>query len=201
MNIIWYGQTCFRVLSSQGKNHSVNILIDPPEKGSGLRLPKLEADILLSTQNKKISGSGFVISGPGEYDVKGVYIEGIFLSGNKTIYTIGTEGIRVCHLGLLDKTELNSDKMERIGEVDILMVPVGGGMALDAKGAVKIISQIEPKIIIPMYYKIPKVKEKLDSVDKFLKELGIKSLEPLQKLSIKKKDISPDEAKIIVLKA
>jgi len=212
MNIAWHGQTCFRIISQQGKNGSVNILIDPPEKETGLRSPKLEADILLSTTNKKISNGAFLILGPGEYDIKGTYIQGIpgfsnisqrkgeqNISNEITIYTIETGGMKICHLGMVGQEELKSEQLEEIGDVDILMIPIGGGRTVDARGAVKIMSQIEPKIIIPMYYRIPKLKTKLDGLDKFLKILGIKSLQPLPKLSIKKKDLSEEEAKIIVL--
>ncbi len=200
-----------------------DILIDPPEKGIGLRSPKLEADILLSTRpggaglaftdlskaatGKKISNKAFLIFGPGEYDVKGTYIQGIAVASvnnqsleQATIYTIESEGMKICHLGLLSQEELKSEQLEKIGDIDILIVPIGGGKTIDAKGAVKIMSQIEPKIIIPMYYRIPNLKIKLDGLDKFFKTLGIKSLEALPKLSIREKDISEEEAKIIALK-
>ncbi|MDD2732163.1 MAG: MBL fold metallo-hydrolase [Candidatus Pacebacteria bacterium] len=205
MNINWCGQTCFRIISSRLKNGSVNILIDPIDDGSGLRLPKIDADILILTHDagsiKGVSSSAFVIDGPGEYDIKEAYIKGIDSSGeNKSaIFTIETEEMKICHMGLISQTELSSDQLEKIGEVDVLMVPVGGKRSLDAKSAIKIISQIEPKITIPMYYQIPKLKEKLDSLDVFLKSLGIKSLAPVPKLSIKKKDLSSEEAKIVVL--
>jgi len=212
MNITWRGQTCFRLNAQKNRNGSVNILIDPfLNKESGLRSPKLEADIFLisdgSENNKKklsaIDKNGFLISGPGEYDIKGVYIKGIQTATKEKepaiIYTIEDEEIKICHLGKLGQEELSSEQIEKIGEVDILMVPIGGGEALNAKEAIKIMAQIEPKITIPMYYQIPKLKTKLSGLNEFLKELGIKSLQPLAKLSIKKKDISKDEAKIIAL--
>ncbi len=215
MNISWYGQTCFRIITQKGKDGQVNILIDPPQKESGLRSPKLEADILLFTNpdDERIKESpwskeSFLITGPGEYEIKGVYIEGIsslrlvshgLTAQNDTIYTIETEGIKICHLGKLAQGDLTSNQMEKIGEVDILMIPIGGAETIDAKAAVKIMAQIEPRITIPMYYRFPKLKIKLDTIDKFLKVLGIKRLEPLPKLSIKKKDILLEEAKIIVL--
>lgn len=206
MTITWYGQTCFRINTLKSRNGSVNILIDPFEKEIGLRPPKTEADILLVTHDNKrtLSGNFFLINGPGEYDVKGVYIQGILgkkeeVSENTTIYTIEAEKMKICHLGKLGQKELFPNQIERIGKVDILMVPIGGKETLKADAAVKIMSQIEPKIIIPMYYRIPKLKVKLEGLDKFLKSLGIKSLEPLPKLSIKKKDISEEEAKIIIL--
>ncbi len=253
MNINWYGQTCFRIGAQKNKNGLVNILIEPflnpsdgldgsnhrADKESGFRLPKFEVDILLldkgfGNEKKEMSlvkGSNFLITGPGEYDVKGVCIQGISAktrvpisrSGqvkgeNTVIYTIKSEGIKICHLGRLGEEELSSDQVEKIGEVDILMIPIGGEETISAKEALKVMAQIEPKITIPMYYKVPKlnpfreeknrqkgkriskdVKTNLGSLDEFLKILGIKSLQPLAKLSIKKKDISKDEAKIIVL--
>lgn len=218
MNITWYGQTCFRINTQRNKNGIVNILIDPLDKEGGFRSPKLEADIFLSSNGSEIKGKKlspandnyFSIIGPGEYDIKGVCIQGLSAktrgSGRaeekKTvIYIIESEKIKICHLGRLGGEELPPDQVEKIGEVDILMVPIGGNETINAEEALKIMSQIEPKIIIPMYYQIPKLKVKLGSLNEFLKLLGIKSLPPLAKLSIKKKDISKEEAKIIVLES
>lgn len=216
MNINWYGQSCFQISSSQGKNNHISMVIDPfDESTTGLRLPKLQADIVLITHDhsdhnnvKAVSGSGFIIKGPGEYDIKKVFIQGIsgyhddvqgMQRGSITIYTIETEGIRICHLSDLGQKELTSDQLDKIGDIDILMIPIGGVYTIDAAGAVKIMAQIEPRVIIPMHYNIPKLKIKLDDIDKFLKNLGIKKPESLPKLSIKKKDISTEEAKIIIL--
>jgi len=195
MNINWYGQTCFKISLSKAKEGQ-DIIIDPPTKDSGLRGPKLEADILLSTDSKeKIpSGNYFLITGPGEYDIKEIYIQGIGAQG-ATFYTIEAEDMKLCHLGRTTQKELTSEQIELIGEVDILFLPLG----LESKTGVKIMSQIEPKVIIPMYYKISKSKEKLDSIDSFLKVLGIKNLEKTPKLSIKAKDLPREEVKIIEL--
>lgn len=216
MQIVWHGQSCFQITTSQGKNNQVNIVIDPFDETIGLRVPKLEANILLISHPhhdhnnvKAVSGDPVLISGPGEYEVKEVFIQGIPSfhdsslgkeRGQNTIYTIETEEIRLCHLGDFGQKELTSEQIEKIGEVDILMIPVGGIYTISAKESAKVMSQIEPSIIIPMHYQIPKLRLKLDGLDKFLKIMGIKKIEPLAKLSIKKKDISPEEAKIIVLK-
>jgi L-ascorbate metabolism protein UlaG (beta-lactamase superfamily) len=216
MNIFWKGQACFQIIATPAKNSQVKIVIDPYSEELGLRLPKLEADILLITHHhqdhnnvKGVIGSPFLIEGPGEYEVKGNFIQGIHSwhddkegkeRGNNTIYTIDIEETRICHLGDFGQRELYSEQLEKIGNVDILMIPVGGVYTIDAKGALKIMSQIEPKITIPMHYAIPKLRVKLDGLDKFLKEIGVKSIEPLPKLSVKKRDISEDTAKIIVLK-
>ena len=174
MNINWYGQTCFKISVSGAKNGQINIIIDPPTKDSGLRGPKLEADILLSTDMKeKIpTGSYFSVTGPGEYDIKNIHIQGL-KAENATIYTIEAEDMKLCHLGRITQKELTSEQIELIGEVDILFLPIG----TDSKQGVKMMSQIEPKVIIPMHYKISKSKEKLDSINSFLKVLGIIKLQ------------------------
>ncbi len=222
MQIIWQGQSCFQIITAHNKNEQVFITIDPFSEEIGLRVPKLEADILLISHNhpdhndiKAVQARNgrqnlFLISGPGEYEIKEVYIQGIPAfhdekngkeRGENTIYTIEAEDLKLCHLGDLGQKELTGEQLDKIGDVDVLMVPVGGGgYTISAKEALKIMSQIEPKITIPMHYQIPKLKLKLDGADKFLKALGVRKIEPQNKLTIKKKDISSEEAKIIVLK-
>ena len=216
MQIIWQGQALFQITSSQGKNNTTRIIIDPFSKEIGLRVPKLESEIVLVTHQhhdhnnaNAVDGNPIIIDGPGEYESRGIFMKGIQSfhdnsqgkeRGLNTIYTITAEdNIRLCHLGDLGQAELSEEQLEAIGDIDVLMIPVGGVYTISSKEAVKIISQIEPRIIIPMHYGVPKLKVKLEPVDKFLKAFGIKSLEPLKKLSIKKKDINPEEAKIITL--
>jgi len=216
MNISWFGQSCFQIITGNSKEKGISIVIDPFSEDIGLKLPKLEADILLVTHShsdhnniKAVSGNYFLISEPGEYEVKNIFIQGIQSfhddskgkeRGENTIYTIEAEELKICHLGDLGQNELEKEQLEAIGDVDILMIPVGGVFTISYKEAIKIMSQIEPKIIIPMHYHLPKLKIKLDGVEKFLKSLGIKNLTPAKKLSIKKKDLSPEEAKIVLLK-
>jgi len=228
MNIFWHGQSCFEIITIPAKNSQVKIVIDPFSEEIGLRVPKLEADILLVSHShrdhnniKAVSSPTsasppFLISGPGEYEIKNVFIRGIPSwhdnsrgqeRGENTIYTIEAEDLKLCHLGDLGQKELTEEQLEKIAEVDILMIPVGGVPHQDqwwgtisTKEVPKIMSQIEPKITIPMHYVLPKLEIKLDGLDKFLKSLGIKSITAENKLSIKKKDILPEKAKIIVLK-
>ncbi|XOB40265.1 MAG: MBL fold metallo-hydrolase [Candidatus Nealsonbacteria bacterium] len=216
MKIVWHGHSLFQITTNPEKNNQVQIVIDPFDKSIGLRVPKLEADILLVTHQhydhnniKAVSGNPFLIEGPGEYEVKGVFIRGILSfhddsrgkeRGMNTIYVMESEDIKLCHLGDFGQKELTEEQMEKIGEIDILMIPVGGNYTISLKEVAKIMSQLEPKITIPMHYAIPKLKIKLNPLNRFLKMFGIKSLTPLNKLSIKKKDIPADEAKIIVLK-
>ena len=131
MNIVWHGQSCFQITSAQSKNGQANIVIDPFDESFGLRLPKLEADILLMTRKnyehsgaRNVSGSPFVIDGPGEYETKEVFIEGLPISpasekekSSNTIYTIETEEIRICHLGAFNQKELTDAQIEKIGDI------------------------------------------------------------------------------------
>ncbi len=215
MQIIWHGQSFFEIIAGRAKNGQVVLVIDPFSEEIGLRFPKVSADIVAVTSDlpdhnnaKAVAGNSneapFLISGPGEYEVKEIYIQGILSNKNNgkenTIFTIKAEDLKICHLGDLAQKELTSEQVEQIGDVDVLMIPVGGNNTIDGKEALKIMSQIEPKIIIPMHYMLPKLKTKLEDADKFLKSVGVKKVEPLPKLTIKKKDISEEEVKIIILK-
>jgi hypothetical protein len=216
MQIIWHGLSCFQVVAASAKGEHVTLLIDPlNEEETGLRTPKSNADIVILTNkqytvtNSKKTGaqdSAFMIDGPGEYEVKGVHVQGIpsltTKEGKKTqntIYSIEAEDIQVCALGNLQQAELTEEQIEKIGNVDILMCPVGDGTAVDAKEALKVMSQIEPSIVIPTNYQVPKLKMNLGALEEFLKAAGVGPIEPLPKLTIKKKEISAEEAKIIVL--
>jgi len=215
MTINWHGQSCFQIISSRNKNSQTSIVIDPFSENTGLKVPKLEADILLVSHNhedhnniKAIQGNPFLIDSPGEYEIKNIYIRAIPSfhdnssgkeRGFNIIYTIEAEDLKICHLGDFGQKEFSPEQVEKINHVDILMIPVGGVYTISAKETVRIISQIEPSIVIPMHYNLPKLKIKLESLDTFLKTMGIKKIEPIAKLSVKKKDIVPEEAKIIVL--
>ncbi len=215
MQIVWKGQSCFQITTSQNKNGQKSIVIDPFNETLGLRIPKLEADILLITHNhpdhnnvKAVLGNPFLIEGPGEYEIQGIFIQGIpsFHDNNKgkdrgrnTCYTIETEDMKVCHLGDLGQRELTEEQIGDIGEIDILMIPVGGVYTIDGAEASKIISQIEPKIVIPMHYDLPKIKSKIEGVEKFLKVMGKKGVDTQDKFSIKMKDLPQEETEIVVL--
>ena len=194
-------------------------MIDPFEDSLGLKLPPQEADIVIITHghfdhnNVKVArGTPFVIDSPGEYEVKSVFVQGIKTfhddvegkeRGLNTVYTISAEGITLCHMGDFGQKELTPEQVEKIGLVHVLMIPVGGTYTINGKEAGKIISQIEPKIIIPMHYALPRLKVKLAPVDEFLRTMGKKGLEPQGKLSLKAKDVAgeKEEAEIVVLQA
>jgi len=245
MQIIWHGQSCFELVFAKGKGEHITVLIDPPDESKvGIKIPKTDAQVVLLTNKaytasdgdiKKNTGAAFVVNGPGEYEIKGVYVRGIdsnfgkpaaakiddeekasirktavkesgksasagdMAGKNSTIYTIEAEDLKLCHLGNFQEAELNQTQVEKIGNIDILMFPVGNGRGVGAKEALKIVSQIEPSIAVPMNYQIPKLKLDADDLGGFLKAAGVAAVEPLPKLTIKKKEIQPEEAKIIVL--
>ncbi|MCH8741406.1 MBL fold metallo-hydrolase [Patescibacteria group bacterium] len=215
MQIIWYGQSCFQLIFSRRKEEKITFVIDPFSTEIGLRLPKIEADVLLVTHShndhsnvKGIPGDHFLINGPGEYEIKGIFIQGIECfhdefqgkeRGKTTTFIIEGDEMKLCHLGDFGQKELTPDQLEKIGNVDILMIPVGGVYTISAQEASRVISQIEPKIVIPMHYYISNLKIKLDNLDKFLKVMGVKSTEVLNKLIIKKGDLSEDGMQIKVL--
>lgn len=220
MVIQWYGQACFKITARWTAPQSVKseeavLVIDPFDKKLGLRPVGGRADIVLVTHEHfdhnnaaALRGEPFVIRGPGEYDIKEIYIRGIpAFHDNKegkergltTIYTLESEGIRLCHLGDLGQEELLAEQLEAIGDVDILMIPVGGVYTIDGEGARKIINQIEPAIVLPMHYALRGLSVKLNKPEEFLKVFGAKNPETLPKLTIKKKDINPEETKVVLL--
>ncbi|MBI1971402.1 MAG: MBL fold metallo-hydrolase [Candidatus Wildermuthbacteria bacterium] len=220
MQVIWKGQACFQLLISRAKEEPLKIVIDPYAGSfTGLRELSLDADIALFTHDhadhnnakalRQAQGKPpFVIANPGEYEVQGVFIKGIPSyhdqsegkeRGLNTIYCIEGEDIQVCHLGDLGQKELTSQQLELIGDVDILLIPVGGVYTIDAKGAVGIVHQLEPRIVIPMHYAIPKLKFTLAGPEEFLKAMGAKGVQPQEKLTVKAKDLSGEETQVVVL--
>ena len=215
MYIIWHGQSFFELIIRGRDNGEVKMAIDPYDKSIGLRLPKVSADILLVSHQHKdhnnisaVLGKPFIIDGPGEYEIKDVFIKGIPAfhdeaegkeRGGVVMYKIEAEDIKLAHLSDLGQRELTDSQLEALGEVDALILPVGSSHSLDAKGAANIISQIEPRLVIPMHYKIPKLKIALEPVSKFLKTMGAEGAKPEKKLKLTPKTLPAEETKIIVL--
>jgi L-ascorbate metabolism protein UlaG (beta-lactamase superfamily) len=213
--ITWAGNSCFQISVSNSRDHSADIVIDPFDEETGLKLPNFSADILLVTHQhhdhnniKGVKGDPFVISGPGEYEIKEVFIQGIPAfhddkegkeKGLNTIYTIEAEDLRFCHLGDLGQKQLTDEQVDKIGQVDVLMIPVGGKYTIDSSEAQRIIGQIEPKIVIPMHYALPKIKTDLDDVSKFLKTMGKPSISPVDKLTIKTSTLPKEGSSEIVV--
>ncbi len=215
MDIYWGGQALFKL---KGKNATV--LIDPfdPEF-TGLKLPKdISADVVLSTHDhgdhnntgvvKTESGENPpVFKDPGEYEVSGAVITAISAfhdstegkeRGRNTIFHIMQDGLNIVHLGDLGQSTLSEEQLNQIGDTDILLIPVGSVYTIDGKAASGIVSQLEPKIIIPMHFKTEGLKFELEGVEGFLKEMGAESVTAVPKLSITKEKL-PEEPTVVVL--
>lgn len=214
MEILWHGHSFFEIKTLSEKE-KVKIAIDPYSEKIGLKPPKIEADFLLISHhhydhdNKEvILGDYFLIEKPGEYEKKGIFIKAIPSfhdekegkeRGENLIFLIESEEIKVCHLGDLGQKELTEEQLEKLNGIDVLMIPVGGIFTISAKEAIKIIEQIEPKIVIPMHYYLPNLKIKLNKVEDFLKILGIKLPKREKKLQIKKENFFSEKQEVIIL--
>jgi len=143
----------------------------------------------------------FIVDGPGEYEVGGVYIKGVPTEGDggvvNTVYSVLFDDINLCHLGALSVSNLKPEVVESLGEIDILFVPIGGGAVLEAEEAYKLSTSLEPKIIVPLHN--GKLNGKGSPINIFLEEEGEEGLKPLDKLTIKKKDLTDKEAEIVLL--
>ncbi len=223
MYLQWFGQSFFKLTVKNEKGEEVVIAIDPFDKETGLKLPnKFGADITLITHDHhdhnnlevikgtELSPESFIISGPGEYEVKGVMIYGIASFhdnqqgeklGENTIYLLQAEEVWLAHLGDLGQKTLTDTQLEQLQGVDVVLIPIGGEYTINAPEASAIIAQLEPRVVIPMHYALAGLKSKLDDVQKFIKEMGLKTTEPQEKLKIQKKDLPQEETRLILLQA
>ncbi len=204
MNITWHGQSFFKISVQKDRNSTVEVAVEPFGKDGDLKAPKMKVDIVIEKEGKNgalnIEGKPFFISNPGEYEIGGVFIQRADHSPGRSFSLIEAEGIKVCHLGgEFDLKEPDSELMDMMGNTDILMIPVGGNGRLEPKEAATLISQIDPKIVIPMSFKIPGIDEKLEDLKDFLKVMGIDAKEEIPKLNIKDKDLLTREGTEVVV--
>lgn len=207
MIITYYGGEFFKVQFGD-----TTLAFNPISKDSKLKSSRFGADIVLSTTyHSDFNGveqvshgdkKPFVISGPGEYEVKEVFIKGLPSEskyGGKdlvnTIYTVSLENMNICFLGALNNSELKNETIEALDEIDILFVPIGGDGVLDPVKAYKLAVSLEPKIIIPMHYGDVGVS---DALKVFLKEAG-ENPKSESKLTLKKKDLEGKEGDVFLL--
>lgn len=206
MIITYFGKQFFKI--QQGETV---LSINPVSKSSKLGInTHFGADIALSTTNHpdyngldQLSHgerTPFIITGPGDYEIKEIFIKGVLsdalIAGKKyinTIYIFSVDNINIVFLGTLSNPEISKEARESINNPDILFIPVGDKGLLDAKSAAKLASSLEPKIIIPMDYDDISLKA-------FLKETGEEKTEVLDKLTLKLKDLENKEGEVVVLK-
>lgn len=212
MELTWLGHSCFRL---RGKD--VTLVTDPPSPATGYSLGRLNADIVTISHDHPghnyvqavASKDPYVVRGPGEYEIRNVLITGLQTYhdeergkrlGRNTVYLFHMDDLLICHLGDLGHV-LNAKEQEEVNGCDVLLLPVGGGNALDASRAVEVVSQVEPQIIVPMHYATPALKASagaLDPVETFCKEMGVEASEPLPKLNLTRGSL-PSEPQVVLL--
>lgn len=209
MEISWYGLSCFR-LTERGL---ASIVTDPYDhRVIGYDQLKLKADIVTISHDAPghnfasgVKGKSHLITGPGEFEIGGVFITGVQTNGVKrlsdeprnTLYVFDFDGLTVAHLGDLRRVPSQTE-VEALGSVNVALVPVGGGGGLAASKAVEVVSMLEPGIVIPMHYSIPGGSLKLAPVGKFLKEMGIANVDSQPSLKITSSNV-PDETRVVLL--
>lgn len=209
MEITWYGHSCFR-LTERGL---ATVVTDPfDHRAVGYEPLKLKADIVTVSHDAPghnylagVKGKSRTITGPGEYEIGGVFITGVQTNGSKratdeprnTLYVFDFDGVSVAHLGDLRRVPSQAE-IEALGNVNVVLAPVGGGGGLTAAKAVEVISLLEPGIVIPMHYGTPASSLKLAPVGKFLKEMGLGDIGPQPSLKITRGSL-PEETHVVVL--
>jgi L-ascorbate metabolism protein UlaG (beta-lactamase superfamily) len=210
MEITWLGHSCFRL-----RGRDVSIVVDPPDRSTGYSLPKLSADVVLVSHDHPghnnaaaVGGGPKVLTGPGEYEIKGVPIVGVQTShdgeggrrrGQNVAWIAQVDDVNVCHLGDVGST-LTTEQAEALGNVDVLLVPVGGHNTINAAQAAEVVTLLEPKVVIPMHYQTEARRgdAKLDGVDVFLREQGAGDVQPQPKLTLTKASL-PDDTQVVLL--
>ena len=211
MEISWYGHSCFRI-SDRGQ---AAVVCDPYDhREVGYEALKIKADIVtISHESPRhgflgaIKGDPYVIRGAGEYEVGGVFVTGVRTDTRRrkdspekinTLYLITYGGINIIHPGDMLQVP-NQSEVESLGPVHIALVPVGDDGGLNAARAVDAISLFEPNIVIPMHYATPATKLKLEPIGKFLKEMGLSTVETIPSLKLANAASLPEEPQVVVL--
>lgn len=208
MEISWLGHSCFRIRGRQ-----TTIVTDPYSPDFGYSLGKLSASIVtVSHQHpghsyvEGISGEPRLVTGPGEYEIAGVLIIGMAafhdgkkgdIKGKNTIYLMEVDEISVCHLGDLGHV-LTTEQVEELGDVDVLLLPVGGVSTINAPMATEVVRQLEPKAVVPMHYKTEALSRELEPVGRFLKETGVEQVVSQPKLSFSRSSL-PTSTQVFLL--
>ncbi|MCL5957932.1 MAG: MBL fold metallo-hydrolase [Chloroflexi bacterium] len=208
VEIVWLGHSCFRI-----KGKEAVVLTDPYDKDLGYDLGRPKVDIVTVSHNHAnhssvhfVKGEPKIIDGPGEYEISDVFITGIRtyhdddkgkLRGTNTVYLLELEDLVICHLGDLGHL-LTEEQVDAMSNVDVLLIPVGGRETIDASQASEVISQVEPRVVVPMHYQTDVLTRGLEGVGRFCKEMGLKECPPQEKLSLRAADL-PEQMQVVVL--
>jgi len=199
MEIVWYGHACFRL---RGRGSAV--VTDPFHSSLGYELPRFTGTVVTVShshphhnETRAVRGGPYVVTGPGDYEVGGVFITGVRTNGDpksappeqrNTAYLIEIEDVVICHLGNLHDMP-SQQQAEDLGPIDVLLLPVGGKSALTPARAAEVVGLIEPGIVVPMMYKTPGLEADLGTVTRFLTEMAVDKKAPEELLKITKSDV------------
>lgn len=201
MEITWLGRTCFRLKGRDG-----SVLMDPCPPESGYRYLAQPAEIVTLSHRDDprfswlggVSGEPLVLDAPGEYEVGGILVTGIASrlpdGGRNVVFVVEIDGIRIGHLGVPAPSHPGLDEVK---DVDILLMPVGGGPSLNAAAAADAMTTVDPKVAVPMLYKTDLETMELDPLERFIKETGTKA-EPQPKITISRGSL-PQELTVMLL--
>ena len=193
VEITYLGRNCFRL-----KGRGGTVITDPCPPDSGFALGKQSADIVTVSRRDDpgysytvaVTGEPMVLDAPGEYDINGILVTGIASPGangaRNVVFICEIDGIRIGHLGLPE-----SIPFEELKDIDVLLLPVGGGNSLQPNAAADIMTRIDPHIAIPMNFRAGGETLELEPLEKFLKETGIKP-EPQAKISVSRSQLPSD---------
>lgn len=211
MEITWYGHSCFRLT----ERNMASVVTDPYDsRAVGYDTLRLKADIVTVSNDtpghnylSAVKGETHPITGPGEYEIGGVFITGIQTNGHtrkdetrNTLYVFDYNGLTIAHLGLINRVPSQTE-IEALGPVNIALVPVGGIDSINASKAAEVISLLEPNIVIPMMYAIPGASQELDTLNKFLKVMGLAEPDKMPSLKATSASSLPQETRVIVLES
>ncbi len=207
MEITWLGHSCFRL-----RTGDLAIVTDPFPDSIGLRLGEPRAlAVTVSHQHENhsywrgIDGSPNVLQSAGEYELSGIFVTGIMTPGGErdpqgkrnTAYLIEMENLRLCHVGDISHV-LSTGQVEELMPVDILFLPVGGVCTLEIPQAIEVVQSLEPRVIIPMHYRLPGLKVELGGLDIFLRAMGLRDVQPQARLNVSTTSL-PSETRVVVL--
>lgn len=210
MRIKWLGHSCFKMSNKKG----IRVLTDPFDDNVGYKLPTVETDIITMSHGHYdhnfvdcVMGNFEIVNKIGNFYVKDIPIKGVHTChdeengqkrGDNTAYIYEMDGVKVCHLGDLGHL-LSPEQIDMIGEVDVLLIPVGGVYTIDAEKAVQVVYQLKPSVVIPMHYKTPALKFQLDPIDKFIELMGKGERTGTQFIQINTEDLNKDNLKVYIL--
>jgi len=203
MKIIWHGHSCFEV------SDKVAVVIDPHDgKSLGIKTPSVRADILLISHDhfdhncsRIVKGDFVTMREPGKKELKGVKVLGLpayhddaegTKRGKVTLFRFDIGGIRFCHCGDLGQ-DLSDQQVQALGKVDVLFVPVGGVFTLDGAGAQRLVDRLQPKVVVPMHFRIGGLSLSIQTVDGFLAGIPENSVRRVgNEVELEKEDLPED---------